>query len=238
MNVCMLGYTFYENDGRVMRYAGAIVEAGGTVDVIALRRPGQESFSIIDGVNLYRVQTRYANEKSGAVNYLWRLLRFFFVSMAMVTRLHFRRRYDAIHVHSVPDFEVFAAAICKMFGARIILDIHDIVPEFYLEKFGGTKSSLLFRMLCLAEKLSIAFSDHVIAANDIWKERLTNRSCRADKLTSFINYPDPKVFHERDASPRPTTTMVYPGTINSHQGVDLVIRSSAIPSYSRWYFWR
>ena len=39
--------------------------------------------------------------------------------------------YDVIHVHSVPDFQVFATLIPRLMGARVILDIHDIVPEFY-----------------------------------------------------------------------------------------------------------
>ena len=48
-----------------------------------------------------------------------------------------------IHVHSVPDFLVFAALVPKLLGARIILDIHDILPEFYASKFGASKDSRL-----------------------------------------------------------------------------------------------
>ena len=34
--VCMLAYSFYESDNRIMRYARALVERGDEVDVIAL----------------------------------------------------------------------------------------------------------------------------------------------------------------------------------------------------------
>ena len=54
--------------------------------------------------------------------------------MAFLTQEQFRDGYDLIHVHSVPDFEVFAAAYPKLTGTKIILDIHDIVPEFYVEQ--------------------------------------------------------------------------------------------------------
>ena len=49
-NVCMLAYTHYENDNRVMRYAETLVDAGCRVDVIALRRAGQTSHAVVNGV--------------------------------------------------------------------------------------------------------------------------------------------------------------------------------------------
>lgn len=131
----MLAYTFYENDGRVMRYAEALAQDGAQVDAIVVGRPGQRREEVVNGVRVLRVQTREKNEK-GKLTYLWRILRFLFGSMAEVTRQHLKNRYDIIHVHSVPDFEVFAAWIPKLAGAKLILDIHDIVPEFYAAKFG------------------------------------------------------------------------------------------------------
>ena len=59
--------------------------------------------------------------------------------MIFITKKHFNDPYDLIHVHSVPDFEVFAVLIPKLLGAKIILDIHDIVPEFYASKFNKTR---------------------------------------------------------------------------------------------------
>src|SRR5208283_5771817 len=36
-HICMLAYSFYESDNRIMRYADALAQRGDTVDVIALR---------------------------------------------------------------------------------------------------------------------------------------------------------------------------------------------------------
>ena len=58
-----------------------------------------------------------------------------------------REPYDLIHVHSVPDFEVFAALWPKLRGSKIILDIHDIIPEFYASKFGIGPQTITFKML-------------------------------------------------------------------------------------------
>jgi len=46
----MLAYTFYENDGRVMRYAEALAQEGAQVDAIVLGRPGQPLEEFIQGV--------------------------------------------------------------------------------------------------------------------------------------------------------------------------------------------
>lgn len=42
MRVCMLAYSFYEDDTRILQYASALVERGDTVGVVALGRREQE----------------------------------------------------------------------------------------------------------------------------------------------------------------------------------------------------
>jgi len=228
MRACMLAYTFYENDGRVMRYAEALAQDGVEVDAIVLGREEQAREEMIHGVRVIRVQTRQKNEK-GKLAYLWRLLCFFVRSMFEVTAQHLRKPYCLIHVHSVPDFEVLAALVPKLLGARIILDIHDIVPEFYAAKFGVSHRSPIFAALRLVERVSAAFADHVIAANDIWLERLVERATRRDKCTAFINYPDTSVFHRklRTRVDDGRFVVIYPGTLNWHQGLDLAVRAFA-----------
>ena len=155
MRVCMVVYAFYESDTRVLQYANALAERGDVVDVFALRREGSPAREVLNGVNVYRIQTRRVNER-GKFAYLRRILRFFFLSFFCLTRRHMAKSYDAVHVHSVPDFLVFAALIPKLSGSRIILDIHDILPEFYASKFGVKPSSLLFRSLLWVENFPAA----------------------------------------------------------------------------------
>src|SRR5579862_3582839 len=171
MRIGMVAYTFYEEDNRVRRYAETLAQRGDRVDVIALRRQGRLQRDVMNGVNVYRLQRRTVNEK-GKFTYLVKLFLFFVRSMFFLTRRHLKNRYDVIHVHSVPDFEVFAAILPKMMGAKLILDIHDIVPEFYTSKFNSSQDSLMFKLLVGIERLSSSFSDHVIVANHIWQERL------------------------------------------------------------------
>ncbi len=229
IRACMLAYSFYENDGRVMRYAEALAQEGAVVDAIVLGRPGQPREEIVHGVRVLRVQTREKNERS-KISYFTRITRFLFRSMVEVTRQHFKSRYHVIHVHSVPDFEVFAALVPKIGGTKIILDIHDIVPEFYAAKFGLSHGSLVFRALKQVERLSAGFADHVIVANDIWLEKIASRSSRHEKCSAFINYPDMAIFRQelRTRGHDGRFILSYPGTLNWHQGLDIAVKAFAI----------
>jgi glycosyltransferase involved in cell wall biosynthesis len=223
----MVAYAFYNGNARIQQYATALVERGDEVDVIALRREGEPKFQVLNGVNVYGIQSRTVNEKS-PFTYLFRILRFLVHSSVVITRRHLSQPYRLVHVHSVPDFLVFAAALPKFFGAKIILDIHDILPEFYASKFGAAPTSLLFKLLAFVEKCSSAFADHVIIANDIWHERIIGRSVSAAKCTPICNYPNPALFQ---ASPVRRTDgkfiITYPGTLNWHQGLDVAIKAFA-----------
>ena len=227
MKVCMLAYSFYEQDNRVRRYAETLAKRGDQVDVVALRMEGQSSKEVVGGVCVYRIQYRIVNEK-GRFTYLGRLLLFFLRSFVFLTSKQLRERYDLIHVHSVPDFEVFAALIPKFTGSKIILDIHDLVPEFYLSKFKASSKSLTFRLLVAMERMSASFADHVIAANHIWLKRLHERSVRSADCTVILNFPDTDIFHLRGRTRNDCKfIMVYPGTLSYHQGLDLAIRAFA-----------
>jgi len=225
--VAMVAYAMYDNDNRIIRYAEALAQRGDTVDVIAVGQPNQSPVDTINGVNVFRIQSRRRDEK-GQGAYLRRILLFLLRSTWTLARRHGAAPYDLVHVHSVPDFEVFAAWFPRLFGARVILDIHDIMPEFYISKFGLDASHRHFRTLLWVERLSSAFADHVIIANDIWREKLVQRSVPARKVTVVLNAVDTTLF-----SPRPRTRtdgrfiMVYPGGFQWHQGLDIAIRAFA-----------
>src|SRR5579864_5668918 len=227
MKICMLAYSFYENDSRIKQYANALVERGDSVDVIALRRPGQPAYSVLNGVNVFRIQTRTVNER-GPLTYLFRIIRFLLLSAGFIAWRYASRRYQLIHVHSVPDFLVFAAIITRIFGAQVILDIHDVLPEFYASKFHVGLDSFPFRCLVLVERLSIAFANHVIVANHLWCERVAARCGHPEKCSAIRNYPPLGLFNPQARSRSSGKFLItYPGSLNWHQGVDVAIAAFA-----------
>jgi glycosyltransferase involved in cell wall biosynthesis len=226
--VCHVAYTFYETDNRVVRYAREMASFGHHVDVIALRRRGQPTMGRSDGVRIFRIQRRSVSETTPA-SYLAKLVWFLSKAAAVLTGLHVRHRYDLIHVHNVPDFLVFAAVVPKMTGARLILDIHDILPELYVGKFGLATDSRTFKTLLRVERACCAFADHVIVANDLWRDKLVRRS--AKHCTTILNYPDTSLFKPLAPStrkPERPFVFLYPGSLNHHQGVDVAVRAFAL----------
>lgn len=227
MKVCMVGYTFYEYDNRVRRYAETLAKRGDQVDVIALRHEDQSPEEVINGVRVFRIQKRIVNERA-KLSYLLRWLFFFFRSMLFLIRKDLQSPYALIHIHTPPDFEVFAAWFPKLRGAKIILDIHDLLPEFYASKFNKTCDSPAYKVLLALERMSVAFADHVIAPNHIWQEKLLARSVKDHQCTTFLNLPDRSMFHRRGRKKIDHKFIIlYPGTLNYHQGVDIAVRAFA-----------
>lgn len=227
--ICMVVYSFYENDTRVMQYADALVERGDRVDVIGLRRDGLPEYGVLGGVHVHRIQSRTVNEK-GLFSYGSRILRFTLATAWHLRRLHRRHSYNLIHVHNVPDTLVFAAAYPKWKRVPIILDIHDLLPEFFASKFRIEHSSRVFRLLTWMERLSATFSTHIIVANDLWCERLAARSSRPEKCSVVRNRPDLSIFRGstgQRTKPAGKFLMTYPGSLNWHQGLDVAIAAFA-----------
>jgi glycosyltransferase involved in cell wall biosynthesis len=223
----MLSYSFYETDARVKRYGESLVERGDEVEAICLRRKGTPKEETLRGVKIYRIQDRNYDETS-KWSYLSQILRFFFKSAVFLTRHNLKNKYDLIHVHNVPDFLVFSPIIPKLFGSRIILDIHDILPEFYANKFKAGKNGLAFKSMVLEEKISAAFSNHVIISNHLWEKNLLSRSVKPANLSVYMNYPDDSLFYPRPSKHNnERLIMMYPGTLNWHQGVDIAIKAFA-----------
>jgi glycosyltransferase involved in cell wall biosynthesis len=228
LRVCMVAYTFYETDSRVMRYAETLAQRGDQVDVFSLRKPGTPRVEILGGVRVRRLQGRLFDEKS-LLSYVWRILLFLTRALCQVSIHDLRKKYDIVHIHSVPDFLIFSALVPRFRKTPIILDIRDILPEFYASKFGVSEKSLGFRFLCMAERLCAKFASHVIVANHTWQERLLSRSVDPGGSTVVLNVPDRSIFTptKRNKEVTGRFLILYHGTLNWHQGLDLAVRAFA-----------
>lgn len=225
----MIAYTFYEIDTRVRRYAEALVKRGDRVDVIALRRKGQKKYGVLKGVNIYRIKQRNYDERS-IFSYIFKIVTFFIMGSIFLLARYRRYRYQIIHIHNVPDFLIFMGLIPELLGSRLILDIHDVLPEFYCQKFNKDFDSYAAKLLLLVEKISARFADHVIVANDLWRQKIIQRDAvPPERCTTLLNYPILEFFSiPRYQSSHDDFKLIYPGTISHHHGVDVAIRALAI----------
>lgn len=224
----MVAYSPYEADNRIRRYAETLAKRGDQVDVIAISGTDYEKNEReINGVNVYRVQHREHNERS-KWTYAWRLLRFLVSCSRALTKLHKQNRYDVIHIHNMPDFLVFAAWYPKLTGTKLILDIHDIVPELFANKFRTRFKSAYTWLLKAVERMSARFVDHVIVSNHLWYDTVVERSAQEEKCSVFINHVDPEMFsrHERTRTDG-KFIVLFPGSLQWHQGLDIAIKAFA-----------
>src|SRR5262249_13851784 len=153
-------------------------------------------------------------------------LRFLLVSSSWITRQHLRKPYDLLHIHNVPDFLVFAAWLPKLIGAKVILDIHDIVPEFYASKFSARDNSATIKALKTIERGSARFADRVIIANHLWLEKYASRTGANGKCSVMINNVDTEIFRSRPRTRKDGKFLIiFPGGLQWHQGLDIAIRA-------------
>lgn len=225
----MIAYTNYRTDPRVIRAAEAGISAGFDVDLIALRRADDPPEETIRGVRVIHLnQTRYRG--SGSARYMMSYLEFFLRCFFKTASLQFRKRYAAVHVHNMPDFFVFCALIPKIMGAKVLLDIHDPMPNTFASKFKGGENSLGFRLLLWQEKLSAAFANQVLTVHEPVKEYILvkQHGIRAEAIEVVANFPDDTLFALR--TPRETDgklRLAFHGTILERLGLRNVMLALA-----------
>jgi glycosyltransferase involved in cell wall biosynthesis len=237
LRVAAVTYDYYPFDVTSRRLCEAAVDAGCDVDIVCLRQTGEAARETYNGVSIYRVPSSRGFGKSlprTTLDWLWFLLR----AQAILTRQHLRRRYDVIHVHNMPDFMVYAAFVPKLFGAKAILEVQDVSPELMSAKArpGSRAHGLLFRLAALQERVSTAFSDHVITVGWPFEKKLLARGVKPEKMTIILNSADPKIFPVERQGPPPNAAndpnqpfiVMYWGTLAERNGLDIALRAVAL----------
>jgi glycosyltransferase involved in cell wall biosynthesis len=216
---------------RVMREAEVLLRAGYEVDVICLQLPGEPAEDTRNGAHIYRLPLQRFMKRITVVQFL-EYIAFFVLAFLKLTWLHYRRHYTSVQVHNLPDFLVFAALIPKLKGVPIILDLHDLMPEFYTSRFQAGPDSLMIRLVKLQERLSCQFADHVITVTEHWRQSLVRRHLPPDKCTVLMNLADDRIFNTTkrfDSQPGDVANgqfhLFYHGALFERYGLDLTIQA-------------
>ena len=226
--ICIVRMNYYPDEPHLRRDAETLASAGYAVDVMCLKRKGQKSREVIDGVNLYRLALDH--QRSGGIRYIYEYLSFFVQALALLTLLSFTRRYAAVQVINLPDFLVFTAVVPKMLGAKVALNFFELMPEVFADKFDLKLTHPVVKTLLAVEKLSAVFADKVIAANGVLQRaRLAKNGIRAAKIASILNVPDDAVFYPRTrAGNQHGYKIVTHGSILERYGLQYLIKAVAM----------
>jgi glycosyltransferase involved in cell wall biosynthesis len=228
--VCMVAYTHYAFDARVRREAETLASQGFQVLCLTNKNGGKPRRFVLDGVEVQELGVPKYRGKNRAA-YIASYLRFLVASTTACLRLLVKGRLDVVHVHNMPDFLVFAGLFPRLVGKKVVLDVHDSMPETFATKFSNDDASILSRLLRIEEKVSAFVAHKVICVNHPQRDTLVARGIPRSKTFISMNVPDPRIFKRSAEAARPAEAphfnLVYHGTMTERLGVDLVIQAVA-----------
>jgi len=231
-NILMVVHSYYEDDTRVRREAEALTRAGYSVDIVALRKPGQYREEELSGVSVRRINVG-RSESRGKLSYIFEYLNFFIRSFLVCSKKSLFRKYKFFFAHNMPNFLVFCGLVPRLRGAEVVLDMHDSMPELFSTIY-GIRSGFLKGVLYIEERLSCAFSNRLITANRYIEKVLTERTGK--NFFVLHNTPDTEILPADDIRERVKTStenivLLHHGNIHKRYGLDRVlpIMSSLAP---------
>lgn len=233
--VAVLAFSQFSNDPRVRRETESLVKAGFRVDVICLRTgPAIPQYPESESLCIHRAPFRHV--RKGKLRYFMEYGVFLGFALLKMMMLSLRTKYDVVHVHNMPDVLVFCALVPRLRGARIILDLHDPMPEVYRTKYELEENCRLDRILKFFEKISIGFSHLAITPNITFKNIFTSRSCTPEKMRVVVNTPDPEFFQPDDSEAKIPDVqtgalnpyvIMYHGSLVERHGLESAVRAVA-----------
>jgi glycosyltransferase involved in cell wall biosynthesis len=231
----MLAHTCYLRDPRVRREAEALAEVGVEVHVVCLSEQDasgkpEPRLAVVKGVRLHRLPV--SRKRGNLLRYLFEYLATGVLGGLALTLLHLRRRLDVVHVHNMPDILVLSAVIPWLSGAKIVLDVHDPMPELFMSWDHRAWNRVLVALLRLQERFSCALADRVVSVNESMRDNLEAKGVAKEKIFILNNFPDQRLFPVCDPptswpQDRDRLVVLYCGTITEHYDLALAVRAIA-----------
>ena len=231
VEIVHLAHTMFPADTRVRREALASARTGRCVTVVALRAAGQAAEETLDQLRVVRVPGR--KSRAGPWSYIREYTAFVWRCRRLLADDPRFRAVRVVHVHTLPDFLIWAAAPAQRRGARVILDLHEVFPEFAAAKYPGPPGRLAAWIARIVERAARRRADVTLTVNGPIEELLAERTIgRPERRVVIHNSADPLDFGE-PRSPRAVDhpahlELVYHGTLTSLYGLDVALRGVAL----------
>lgn len=217
------------SDRRVWQEACALRDAGYRVSIICPKRGEyQDSYDLRDGIEIYRHGLREGSSAPGyLIEYGWA----FAAQLRLALRIYRRTRFRILHACNPPDTIFLAGLAFRPLGVRFIFDHHDLNPELFEAKF-GKNSGVLYRLVCLAERLTYRAATVSIATNESYREIAIRRG-RMKPGRTFVVRSTPAEEIVRPVAPLPELKCgrrylaVYLGVMGPQDGLALLLESIA-----------
>lgn len=188
MRVCVVRQYYFPQDPRVRKEVSALLERGHEVDVVCLRKEGESREDTWRGARVHRLPM--AHKRGGVLGYVWNYSVFLLLAALACLRLHVRRRFHVVQVNTMPDILVFSALLPRLLGARVLLDMHEVMPELFMSIYSISSRHPLVRILKVLEWLSLKAANRVITVNEQCAAIFRSRGLAPDKLSLILNVPE------------------------------------------------
>lgn len=225
VRVAMVAYAGYLTDARIKNYVDALLDAGAKVDVFALGK-------VIGAYQEGRLFLRCLGFKYPGTNsftYLCEQVRFMVRALWHLLVRSLDKPFHIIHVHNMPNILALIGLPFKLAGTKIILDIHDTMPEAIATTLNVSLESTLIKLLVAEELISAAVSDKVIATNNMHKDVLVGHGIPPRKIVQILNVGNRKIFKPRIyRQPGQELWLGYHGTIAKRLGLLLIVEALSL----------
>lgn len=221
-HVVMLLENFtYPEDTRVRNEAESLVAGGHRVTVLAPRGDGQALRERLRGVEVRRYRTVWAGRSPWSY-----VLEYGIAHLQLITRslMAVVRGADTLHLNGPPDTLALAGILGRLFGSKVVYDMHDSGPELFAAKFGtGKLGASLARVMLAAQVGAVRCAHQVIVTNETQRELAIARGKRSPQDVTVVRngpriseFPDPLSGRPGElAAPK----LVYVGTLDVQDGV-------------------
>lgn len=221
--ICSVVQEYFPKDIRIRKQTETLIKNNFSVSVICLRNKWEKKHEVIDGVEIYRLNL--SKKRASIFRYILEYFLFFILAFIKLNILDLKKRFNIVQVNNLPDFLVFSTIIQKLKGSKIVLDMHEIMPEFFMSKYNKSYSSFIIKLLKIIEKISLRFSSEVITINEPIKEIFQRRAIPNKEITIVMNTVDETVYPKMKLENDGYFNLVYHGTLSEIYGLDLAIQA-------------
>lgn len=217
-------------DRRVWLESITLHEAGYDVSVICPQGSiWPAPYEVIDGIHIYRYPP--PPPTTTKIAYAWEFPYCWAETLKLAWRIWRKKPFQAIHACNPPDTFFL---IGRIFGAigrvKFVYDQHDLCPELYLSRFGGTRS-VYYGLLRALERATYRSADMVISTNESYRRQALSRGrVAADRV--FVVRSGPRASRFTPTPPDESLKrgkkhlVCYLGVMAPQDGVDYLLRAA------------
>ncbi len=226
-DVLVVAHSHYPSDPRIRKEVAALLDAGRSVDILCLRGSGEKRREKSEALRVWRLPVA-RNRQARLTMYVLEYGMFMLLAAAAVPWIWLRGRHSVVQTHTLPDPLVLTGLIPQFFGARLVLDMHELTPEFFSSRTRLPWGHPVIRLLLLLEKLSCRVADHIITVSEPVGAVLQERGVPADKITIVMNTSQARRSPPTARADGGPFTLVYAGLVSELYDLTTALHAFAI----------